>query len=191
MKNEECNCPNIKNGDVIRVNKAGKCLGCGRQTPFNMPVTVVVCPIYDDTHYCKNKIGEGCNCKCICMQGSETICVNCGFSGEIEGDGKCWSSICKGNYINILPDTPPETSSWEEEFDNKFKYVFSEKDPTYGAENQQNKINIKAFIYRIATSEYKRGRQSIIDEWNHERQKLLEGFSHAKDCEMCKFINNL
>lgn len=28
---------------------------------------IKVCPIHDDTHYCKFKIREGCNCICTCL----------------------------------------------------------------------------------------------------------------------------
>jgi len=33
---------------------------------------------------------------------------------------------------------------------------------------------------------YQAGRQSVIDEMKHDQKKLLDGFSHPKDCEECK-----
>ena len=47
---------------------------------------------------------------------------------------------------------------WEEEFDRNFKYVFSEKDPIYGAENTQNKNAIKIFISHAIS-------ESVEEEW--------------------------
>lgn len=31
----------------------------------------------------------------------EMRCGNCGFTGQIEGDGTCYSTVCEGNYKNI------------------------------------------------------------------------------------------
>lgn len=29
---------------------------------------IKLCPIHDNTHYCKYKIGDGCKCKCTCTK---------------------------------------------------------------------------------------------------------------------------
>lgn len=29
------------------------------------------------------------------------------------------------------------------------------------------------------------GRNQILEEWNHDQKKMIDGFSHPKDCEMC------
>lgn len=31
-------------------------------------VDIKLCPIHDNTHYCKYKIGDGCKCKCTCTR---------------------------------------------------------------------------------------------------------------------------
>jgi hypothetical protein len=56
---------------------------------------------------------------------------------------------------------------------------------------------MKSFIRELLSKEkeasYQSGRQSVIDEIKHDQQKLLDGFSHPKDCEECgklKAISN-
>ncbi len=39
------------------------------------------------------------------------------------------------------------------------------------------------------TLAYQEGRCSVLAEQNHETRKLLDGFAHPKDCEMCRPIN--
>lgn len=55
---------------------------------------------------------------------------------------------------------------WEEEFDRNFKYVFSEKDPIYGAENTQNKNAIKIFISHAISEAVKEERERAEAEKN-------------------------
>lgn len=47
----------------------------------------------------------------------EMVCENCGFSGEIEPSGICWSSVCKGEYRNT--PFPLTMEDWEKEFIEK------------------------------------------------------------------------
>ena len=51
---------------------------------------------------------------------------------------------------------------WEKEFDRNFKYVFSEKDPIYGAENTQNKNAIKIFISHAISEAVEKEREKYI-----------------------------
>lgn len=57
-------------------------------------------------------------------------------------------------------------AKWEEEFDRNFKYVFSEKDPIYGAENTQNKNAIKIFISHAISEAVKEERERAEAEKN-------------------------
>ncbi len=80
------------------------------------------------------------------------------------------------------PNIPIETpyNEWQAEFVKTF-YVYNlVKDTPAGAEKEALK-----FIQEHIEEAYKQGRKSIIDEVNHAQKKLLDGFSHSKDCEMC------
>lgn len=79
--------------------------------------------------------------------------------------------------------TPPETSSWEEEFDEKFgtgkpmkAYYDTEKQGVV-VEDCTNYDKVKDFIRSIATSEYKRGRKDEREEkekeWQDFNRKLM------------------
>lgn len=39
---------------------------------------------------------------------------------------------------------------------------------------------ILALFHKVGEKEYKRGRQSVLDEWKEEKDKLLKGFSYKK-----------
>ena len=34
------------------------------------------------------------------------------------------------------------------------------------------------------------GRNQILEEWNHDQRKLLDGFNHTKDCEYCNRMHH-
>ena len=48
--------------------------------------------------------------------------------------------------------------------------------------------DIEILIHYRESIAYKAGRQSVIDEWNHEHRKFIEGFAHPKDCPICKTL---
>ena len=37
-----------------------------------------------------------------------------------------------------------------------------------------------ALFHKLGEEEYKRGRQSVLDEWKEEKNKLLQGFGYKK-----------
>lgn len=57
-----------------------------------------------------------------------------------------------------------QKQSWEDRFEEKFKYVFAEKDPNYGAENRANKINVKQFISQEIQKAYQKGIIDAVEE---------------------------
>lgn len=71
---------------------------------------------------------------------------------------------------------------WEEEFDRNFKYVFSEKDPIYGAENTQNKNAIKIFISHAISEaveeETLRWTYMTSNEREHEAERILSSIQN-------------
>ena len=56
---------------------------------------------------------------------------------------------------------------WEEEFDRNFKYVLSEKDPIYGAENTKNKNAIKIFISHAISV-------AVVEERRYISSKIVD-----------------
>lgn len=51
---------------------------------------------------------------------------------------------------------------------------------------KQDLPGLKDFISDHISSAFALGRQSVIDEVDHEGKKLMDGFSHPTDCKMCK-----
>lgn len=52
--------------------------------------------------------------------------------------------------------------------------------------NVRKPDKILAFLSAQISSAFALGRQSVIDEIDHEGKKLIDGFSHPNNCKMCK-----
>jgi len=63
------------------------------------------------------------------------------------------------------------TKDYQEAFRQEFGIHFSESELQFAL----------AFLEVV----YIEGRCSVLAEMNHEQKKLLDGFAHPKDCELC------
>ncbi len=106
---------------------------------------------------------------------------------------------------NILCDicgsiNPPKAEKWQDELDTLaemidespaieikawFKARLSGAYALGLAEGQKYKGDAKRRAYM---SGHEDGRQSVLDEWEHEKRKLLDGFGHPKNCTMCSKV---
>ena len=78
--------------------------------------------------------------------------------------------------MKIKQNTTKE-KSWEEEFDKKFGVHIE------GQWTNEELPAIKAFIKSEKQKSYKEGKQSVLDKWRQEKEKLLQGFRYKKEIE--------
>lgn len=115
-------------------------------------------------------------------------------------DPACGQSLESHKQCCLCPATPPETSSWEEEFDKIFELeaqgcsecggyeLVDNRETRYPKGKYHCEYNlekIKGFISRIASSEYKRG----VEDRKKEIIELIK--VRALDCPMRSLIINL
>lgn len=45
---------------------------------------------------------------------------------------------------------------------------------------------LKSALQEAITFGREQGRRELLEELNHEEKKFIDGFSHPRDCELCK-----
>lgn len=77
------------------------------------------------------------------------------------------------------------TTGWRKEFEKLAKFIFWEKDPTYGAENHQNRMVIESFIEKVIEDEREKEKELCKkiyienvdwDEWAISDEEASENF---------------
>ncbi len=93
----------------------------------------------------------------------EKLCENCGYSSELLPDGTCWSSVCKGKYVN------------------KFDMTLIEK---------TLKENTDKLLTKIASdyTNYNIGVASIFERLEEELPTLLNQALQAQDMESRRYV---
>ena len=89
--------------------------------------------------------------------------------------------------------------------ENKIEEIFSELKDEFkwgGGEDNEGALSagepdfdkaqkeIETHISQTIKQAKEEGRQETFDEINHENIKLVDGFSHPKDCAMCLKLTN-
>lgn len=120
---------------------------------------------------------------------------------EFRKHGNCEHLPCHQNHKECA-DAPVSAQKDEEivrvaptphlQWENGLKDAFYGDFSTYDMIDVKYE-DVKQFIHSLLLEEanknrqlaYETGRKEVLDEIRHEQNKLIDGFSHPKDCKMC------
>lgn len=73
------------------------------------------------------------------------------------------------------PTPKPQSMSWIKEFDDFFR------EDGFSTDANDVKSFIQSLLQHQREEAFKDGRQSVLDEWKEQKDKLLKGFSYKKN----------